>query len=620
MTARAKGFPGWRCDIRIVFVVHTFFPNWHAGTEVYARSLARKVIENGHEALIVCYEPPSPQDAFEGIRIFETAYEGLPVYRISFHKRHRWFHLADYYDPSIEKYLFSYFLAVRPDVVHVVHAMHLTTASIWAAKRLRLPVVATATDFWSICPTFQLVRWDESLCGGPNALACLACTSQEVAGTLPRRLAANKLLSAVLAPVATGLAALPVRRPAWLASLLWLAHRREWMKRTLSQVDVLVAPTSNTRRLLAETGLKPAEMSECGFGLEEHALHPAPAQRRIGVLRLGYVGTFRHSKGIHILLEAMRRLPSDKIHLEVYGSPGHFPEYDGRLRELASGLQNVSFRGTVPNERLPEAFAAFDALVIPSLWHENSPLVLLSAFALKTPVVASRVGSLAEMVDHGKNGLLFTMGDAASLAGQLKLLIAQPELIDRLRAGVPAVKTMDQNAEEMLAVYSRLQRDYAARRPAAARRPGYLPSGPLAWGTIVTSFRRIWFGAQFGDFLTLLRCNRRTDGNRHVIFDFEWHAAEIDPDWTAFIHFLDESGAIRMQGDHELSIHQQDPWGFISYSFSVPIAEAHLGKTYELRLGVWSPQTEERLPVSRCRSLQVEEAHCAVLLGALKMS
>src|ERR1017187_8012413 len=48
----------------------------------------------------------------------------------------------------------------------------LTTASIWAAKRLRLPVVATATDFWSICPTFQLVRWDESLCGGPNALAC----------------------------------------------------------------------------------------------------------------------------------------------------------------------------------------------------------------------------------------------------------------------------------------------------------------------------------------------------------------------------------------------------------------------------------------------------------------
>ena len=441
-----------------------------------------------------------------------------------------------------------------------------------------------------------------------------------MAGTWPRRLAGNKLSSAILAPVITALAAVPVDRAPWLASLLWLSHRRRWMKAALSQVDVLVSPTSNTRRLLAKTGLKPAEMRECSFGLEDHAPQPAAAQQRTGVLRLGYVGTFRHSKGVHVLLEAVRRLPSDKIQLAVYGTPGHFPEYDERLRELASGMENVSFRGTFPNEKLPEVFAGFDALVIPSLWHENSPLVLLSAFALKTPVVASRVGSLAEMVDHGKNGLLFTMGDAGSLAGQLKMLIAQPELIDRLRAGMPVVKTMDQNAEEMLGVYSRLQRDYAARRSAASRRPGYLPSGPLAWGTIVKSFRRIRFGAQFGDSLTLLRCNRRTDGSRHVIFDFEWHAADMDPDWTAFIHFLDESGAIRVQGDHELCIHWQDPWGFITYSFSVPIAEADLGKTYQLRLGVWSPRRKERLPVTRCRSLQVEAADCAVLLGPLKMS
>lgn len=416
------------------------------------------------------------------------------------------------------------------------------------------------------------------------------------------------------------LAAASVRRPAWLASLLWLSHRRRWMKSALSQVDVLVAPTSNTRRLLAETGLKPAEMRECGFGLEEHALEPAPAQPRTGVLRLGYVGTFRHSKGVHVLLEAMRRLPSDKIQLAVYGSPGHFPEYDERVRELASGLENVSFRGNFPNEKLPEVFAGFDALVIPSLWHENSPLVLLSAFALKTPVVASRVGSLAEMVDHGKNGLLFTMGDAGSLAVQLKTLMAQPELIDRLRAGMPAVKTMDQNAEEMFEVYSRLQRDYAAQRPAALRPPGYLPSGPLAWGRAMTAVRSIRFGAQFGDSLTLLRCNRRIDGNRHVVFDFEWHTSDMDPDWTAFLHFVDENGAIRMQGDHALGFHRQDPWGFVTYSFGIPIAEEHLGKTYRLRLGVWSPQKKERLPVSRCRSLEAEAAECTVLLGPLKLS
>jgi len=601
-------------------VVHTFFPNWHAGTEVYARSLAREVVEKGHEALIVCYEPPAPQDPFEGIRASDTVCEGLPVYRISFHKQHELFHLSDYYDPNVEEHLFHYFSWVKPDVVHVVHAMHLTTASIWAAKRLRLPVVATATDFWLFCPTFQLVKWDESLCPGPDALSCLACTSQGTPGTWLRRLTSHSLLSAALAQVTTRLAAVSFRRPAWLASLLWLSHRRRWMKRTLAQVDVLIAPTANTARLLAATGLKPAEMSECAFGLEDHALQPLPVEKRGAVLRVGYVGTFRQSKGVHVLLEAMRQLPPDNIQLAVYGRPGHFPEYDGRLRELAAGLENVAFRGTFPNEKLPEVFAGFDVLVIPSLWHENSPLVLLSAFALKTPVVASRVGSLAELVHHGKNGLLFTMGDAGSLAKQLRMLIGDPELIERLRAGMPAVKTMDQNAEEMLAIYGRLQRDYQRQRPAEGRRPGYLPSGPRAWGRIVKSLRRIGFGAQFGDTLTLLRCDRRTSPDGQVVFDFEWHAADIDPDWIVFLHFLDESGATRMQGDHKLGVHRQDPWGFVTYSRSIPVAEEHLGKTYQLRLGVWSPARKMRLAVSAGRSLVVDEQGCTVLVGPVKMS
>ena len=600
-------------------MVHTFFPNWHAGTEVYARSLARKVVESGHQALIVCYEPPSPDDPFEGIRVIDTVYEGLPVFRISFHKQHESAHLTDYYDPDVEEHLFRYLSAAKPDVVHVVHAMHLTTASVWAAKRLSLPVVATATDFWFICPTFQLVKWDESLCRGPDALSCLACTTPGMPGAWLRRLTANSVLSSILSTVASALAAVAPFRPPWLASMLWLSHRRRWMKETLAQADVLIAPTANTARLLAEAGFKPAEMKESTFGLESHALRPAPRQKHGHVLRVGYVGTFRQSKGVHILLQAMRQLPPDRVQLAVYGSPGHFPEYDGRLRELAAGLENISFRGTFPNEKLPEVFAGFDVLAIPSLWHENSPLVLLSAFALKTPVVASRVGSLAELVVHGRNGLLFTMGDAGSLAQQLRILIGDPELLERLRAGMPAVKTMDENAGEMLAIYSRLQGDYSANPRAESRRPGYLPYAPLAWGRILKSLRRARFGASFGDALTLLRCDRRVHLGRQITFDFEWHAADVDPDWIVFLHFLDESGATRMQGDHRLCVHRQDPWGFVMYSYGVPIAEEHLGATYQLQLGVWSPARKMRLPVSGGRSLELDQNGCTVLLGPVEM-
>ena len=88
--------------MRIAFVVHTFFPNWQAGTEVYARSLARKAIANGHEPFVACYEPPAEGDRFDGIRTSDTIYEGLPVHRISFLKSHRIFHRKDYFHREVE--------------------------------------------------------------------------------------------------------------------------------------------------------------------------------------------------------------------------------------------------------------------------------------------------------------------------------------------------------------------------------------------------------------------------------------------------------------------------------------------------------------------------------------
>jgi len=600
--------------VRIAFVVHTFFPNWRAGTEVYARSLARKVMESGHEVSIVCYEPPDANDAFEGLRAWDFMYEGLPVHRISFCKRYRFFHLKDYFNQEVEDHLAAHFAAIQPDVVHVVHAMHLSTASIWAAKRLNLPVVSTATDFWYVCPTFQLVKWDESLCRGPHPLTCLACVTEGPSGLWIRRIARHKWLARALSPILIGLGSLPFFRPDWLANLIWLSERPQWMKQTLSQIDVLLAPTANTARLLTINGIKPVEMRTSGFGLEAHVAPVAPAHSEDSKLRIGYIGTFRHSKGLHVLLEAMRQLPSEKVRLEVYGSPGHFPEYDAVVQNLAKGLDHVSFRGTFPNETMPQVFAGLDVLTIPSLWYENSPLVLLSSFALKTPVVASNVGSLADLVEHGKNGLVFEMGNAGDLAAQFRKLISDPSMLDRLRAGIPGVRTIDQNIGELLDIYSHLTRDtkIVKRRPT-------LPAAALWWGSLIRSMKLATFGAQFGGGLALLRARVKLSGERELAFDFQWHAAQIRPEWMVFIHFFDENGATQIQADHRLWQHDQDPWGFLTYSFKVWIAEPHVGKSYRVRLGVWNPDEKVRLAVTGSRGLTVETLERAISLGVVRM-
>jgi glycosyltransferase involved in cell wall biosynthesis len=608
--------------MRIALVVHTFFPNWRAGTEVYARSVARKAQERGHEVFVLCYEPPEANDAFEGIRAWDSILEGLPVHRISFCKTYRFFHFKDYFNEAVEHHISNYFATVRPDVVHVMHAMHLSTASIWAAKKLNLPVIATSTDFWYVCPTFQLVKWDDSLCRGPHPLTCLACVTPEPSGKWIRRIARSKWLAGAISPVLVFLGTIPFFRPDWLANLLWLSQRPAWMRKTLAQVDVLLAPTANTAHLLTINGIQPLEMRTSGYGLETLAAPPLPADRVDSMLRVGYIGTFRHTKGLHVLLRAISYLPSEKVRLEVYGSPGHFPEYDTLVQNLAQSLDNVSFHGSFPNEQLPRVFAGLDVLAMPALWYENSPLVVLSSFSFKTPVVASNVGSLADLVKHGDNGLLFEMGNAQDLAAQLRKLIEDPSLLNQLRAGIPDVRTMDENVEELLDIYSGLIRASIRQvedLPHTKRPPG-LPRRSMRFVSLIASIRMLSFGAQFGGGLTLLRSRVKLSGNRELSFDFQWHSPELRPEWTVFIHFLDDNDVIQIQADHNLWQYNQDPWGFITYSFKIWIPDVHLGKSYRMRLGVWNPEEKTRLPVSSGGRPAVEAQECAVSLGVVRMA
>ena len=103
----------------------------------------------------------------------------------------------------------------------------------------------------------------------------------------------------------------------------------------------------------------------------------------------------------------------------------------------------------------------FDVCVVPSLYLETGPLVVLEAFAVGLPVIGSRLGGIAELVTHDVDGLLFEPGDADGLAACLQRLIEEAEFLDRLRAGIQTPRTMADVAREMAEVYQELT---AARR------------------------------------------------------------------------------------------------------------------------------------------------------------
>jgi glycosyltransferase involved in cell wall biosynthesis len=179
------------------------------------------------------------------------------------------------------------------------------------------------------------------------------------------------------------------------------------------------------------------------------------------------VGTLVWHKGAHVLLEAVRALDAGAYELKIFGNPDVFPDYTAGLRALAAGLP-VRFMGAFDRERTAEVYAQIDVLVVPSLWLENSPLVIHEAFMAGVPVVGARIGGIAGLVkdvEDGGTGLLYDPSSAVELRAALGRLIENPAQLEGLAERVrtaPPVKSIAQDAREWEDTYADVRRRRAA--------------------------------------------------------------------------------------------------------------------------------------------------------------
>ncbi|MCX5867824.1 MAG: glycosyltransferase [Proteobacteria bacterium] len=157
-------------------------------------------------------------------------------------------------------------------------------------------------------------------------------------------------------------------------------------------------------------------------------------------------------------MEAFNRLREAPAELKIFGDfvPYHGDQgYSSELRKLGENPR-IKFMGGFPPERVGEIFSEIDVLITPSIWMENSPLVIHEASLAQVPVIASRIGGIPELIEDGKNGLLFEPNNALDLQKKIELLLNRPETLSRLRAYPAQIKTIEQNAQELEEIYARL--------------------------------------------------------------------------------------------------------------------------------------------------------------------
>jgi glycosyltransferase involved in cell wall biosynthesis len=458
--------------MKIVLTSHLFLPEHSGGTEILVLSMAHELRARGHE-VVICTARPTDPDLPDTGRFLKDDYEGIEVHRYLKDsrpaQRRTTGATAEYHDPVYGQWMTRFLETNPPDLVHFVHLGNLTAAALDACRSLQIPTVFTTTDFWIVCPTCQLRLPDHSFCAGPDreGLNCIRHAVSDSQPAIISRLVEqlpDRLLSTMVQRFDRG----PLTRLPFAPALAALSRRAGFLKERMNHFDRVVTPTRLMQQILVDHGMEARRIVHQPYGIRPTERIPRRPDSA-GRLRVGFMGTLSEHKGAHVLIAALRRLaPQCPVELRIYGRTDFDLPYLSRLQALAAGDPRVHFLGTFPNERIAQIFAELDVLVVPSVWHENTPLVIYSAQAAACPVVATDVRGMAEAIDAGVNGLLFEPGDEAELARILQRLLDDRPLLTTLSANSPTPRTISEYMTTLSELYAEIlneRREQAKLRP-----------------------------------------------------------------------------------------------------------------------------------------------------------
>jgi glycosyltransferase involved in cell wall biosynthesis len=433
----------------VLHVPFSYFPDPVGGTEIYVAGLVAELRAHGLEGGVA-----APGEAYAAY-----AHDQVPVYRFA---RAASPAFASAYGAPDEDAVLSFRAVldqVRPRIVH----LHARTAAVSerlvdAAHEQGARVVFTYHTPTVSCARGTMMRFGRTPCDGKlDVRRCTACVLQShgVPPLVRDALASTpQLLGEALGRTGVSGGAFTALR---MSALVGASHRRfAWL---MEKVDRIVAVCGWVADVLRVNGMPESKLTLCRQGLPRRPAVSASAVSRApptgdGAVRIGYFGRLDPTKGIDLLIEALRRAPDARVRLAIYGvlQPGS-EAYAAQLTAAAAADHRLSMKAALPADMVIDAMRGCDFVVVPSRLLETGPLVALESFAAGTPVLGARLGGIAELVTDGVDGMLVAPDDPAAWSLAIAELAGNTDRVLRLRAGVRPPRTMDDVAREMAALY-----------------------------------------------------------------------------------------------------------------------------------------------------------------------
>ncbi|MBU0753599.1 MAG: glycosyltransferase family 4 protein [Planctomycetes bacterium] len=421
--------------MKILYVCAGYLPKNIGGVELHVHHIARELKRQGQEVLVFArdYSPGKEEFAME-----RTLVDQVPVVKMNYKFSDCDTFEKIYTNPSITRVFREVFQEFKPDLVHVHHLSCLSTDIVRLVKESGTPVVMTIHDFWMGCPRGQRVKASLANCPEIQLKRCLPCLRE----LWPSFFRGNRQN---VAPA-----------EADSADLGMLEDYHATIHRILESCDRLITPSKFMKEIYVRYEIPATSITVVENGLD-HDLFKKVTPIRSTMNRFGFIGSVLPSKGVHILIDAFKRIAGSDESLHIWGEVLPFHKdtnYGHRLAVLTKGWESsIQFHGRYENKDVPGILAGLDVVVVPSIWYEAFCLTIREGFLAGVPVIASNFGAMAEAIEDGETGLLFNVGDSVDLSEKMKLLLDQPALRRKLAAAPKKVATVAENVAGLKRIY-----------------------------------------------------------------------------------------------------------------------------------------------------------------------
>lgn len=403
--------------MRVLFITNFFPPRYWGGAEVAAFYSCYGLRQRGITCQVLSISARFPEafdqeHEFHGISVQEVGY---PFHAVP--------QLLRVFDARIYRRTVREIEKFKPDLVHTHNISGTSLAPFVACCRLGVPVVATLHDHWLLCPNNMLFRRDHTLCNPARyRRGCGQCYRRyDYWGAIP--------------------------------------GRRFIFAQLVRNVRTFIAPSRKLADLHVAAGYDPTRFRVLKYGIAPQLLRrrtasPPPLNHHQNTVL--FSGAVVETKGVNVLSQALPILSKhvDHFHLSVAGSGDQV--YVDALR--AAGPGTVTLWGKLPFDRLGGLYATAGLTVVPSIWYDNSPMVIYESLLVGTPVVGSAIGGIPELIREGETGYLVPPGDPAALAEKIILHFARPArerraMRHRCMAYAEAHLTLEHHLTDLLSIY-----------------------------------------------------------------------------------------------------------------------------------------------------------------------